>query len=349
MKLATLVSAAVAATSLAACGDSLFTAQERGDSIVQVRGKALNPGENVPATKYDVGVLFMRHVWNWTDFTEYYLDVEFVKGTLTGNFPADFQVELAAPKETYPHNGISLYETWDGGLGLGTFSGNQDDAPEGMRIGHLVVGPKAELAALPRRINIQPGIPPHGLTFGELLKPYLPNTTITSYQVLYSEGVTERTRMYRFAAAGAFNEGIPIDEGYTVLDASTFTRSVQWSECAKSQGEAAVASPLYQSCIAYSAPLEACYSACMRDHATPEQQIACYSVCDQTYPDMVHDYVCFRRAIRPIAEVACGPEIKPDLAKLKVLSPTDSLSVRLGEDDVKSGLWVLHSTIFNRD
>jgi hypothetical protein len=347
MKLATFVSAAVAATSLAGCGDSMFTAQDRGDSILNVRGQALSAaGETAPATDYDVGVLFMRHVWNWTDFTEYYLDVEFVKGTLTGNFPADFQVELAPPTETYPQNGISLYESWDDKLGLETFNGN--DAPRGMRIGHLVVGPKAELAALPRRIDIQPGTSPMDLTFGALLKPYLPKTTVTSYQVLYAEGLTETTRMYRFAESGRFNEGLPVEAGYNLFDATAFTRSVQWNECAKSQRAEALTTPLYQSCIDYSAPYEACYRSCIDDYATPEQRVACYTVCDNTYPDMVRDYVCLRRAQLPLAEAACGPEIKPSLAKLKVLSPTDSLSVRLDEDDVKTGLWVLHSTIFNR-
>jgi hypothetical protein len=349
MKLATFVSAAVAATTLAGCGDSLFTAQDRGDSVLNVRGQALSAaGESAPATDYDVGVLFMRHVWNWTNVSEYYLDVEFVKGTLTGNFPADFQVELTPPAETYPHNGISLYESWDGGLGLETFSGNQDDAPKGLRIGHLVVGPKAELAALPRRIDIRPGTPPFDLTFGALLKPYLPKSTVTSYQVLYADGVTPRTRMYRFARAGSHSDGIEVEQGYTLLDASTFTRSVQWSECAKSKREEALTTPLYDRCIADNAPYEACYDACIRDYSTPEDRIACYSVCDRTYPEGAPDYVCLRRAIRPLAEAACGPEAKPDLAKLKVLSPIDSLSVRLGEDDVKTGLWVLHSTIFNR-
>lgn len=347
MKLATFVGAAVAATTLVGCGDSMFTAQERGDSILNVRGQAISAaGETAPATDYEVGVLFMRHLWNWSNVNEYYLDVEFVKGTLTGNFPADFQVELEPPTETYPQNGISLYESWDGKLGLETFNGN--DAPRAMRIGHLVIGPKAELAALPRRIDIQPGTPPMHLTFGALLKPYLPKTTITSYQVLYAEGLSETTRMYRFAEAGNFNEGLPVQTGYNLFDATAFTRSVEWNECAKSKRAEALTTPLYAQCIADNAPFEACYDACIRDYSTPEQRLACYSVCDATYPDGLHDYDCLRLATRPVAEAACGPEIKPNLAKLKVLSPTDSLSVRLGEDDVKTGLWVLHSTIINR-
>lgn len=350
MKLVTFVSAALAASSLAGCGDPMFTSQDRGDPILSVRGQALSDSTDTPpATDYDVGVLFMRHVWNWADITEYYLDIEFVKGTITGSFPAEFQVELQPPAETYPHNGISLYETWDGRLGLGTFSGNQNDAPRGLRIGHLVVGPKAELAALPRRINISPGTPPFNLTFGALIKPYLAKSTVTSYQVLYADGVSPQTRMYRFAMHGSYNEGIPIEQGYTLIDATTFTRSVEWSECAKSKREAALASPLYERCIADNAPLETCYDACIRDYSTPEARIACYNVCDDTYPDMVHESTCVTRAIRPLAEAACGPEVLPDLAKLKVLSPIDPLSVRLGDDDVKTGLWVLHSTIFNRD
>lgn len=350
MKLVSFVSAAIAASSLAGCGDSMFTSQDRGDPILSVRGQALNESaEPSPATDYDVGVLFMRHVWNWADITEYYLDIEFVKGTITGSFPAEFQVELQPPAETYPHNGISLYETWDGRLGLGTFSGNQNDAPRGLRIGHLVVGPKAELAALPRRIDISPGTPPFNLTFGALIKPYLAKSTVTSYQVLYADGVSPQTRMYRFAMHGSYNEGIPIEQGYTLIDATTFTRSVEWSECAKSKREAALASPLYARCIADNAPLEACYAACVRDYSTPEERVACYTVCDDTYPDMVRESTCVNRAIRPLAEAACGPEVLPDIAKLKVLSPIDRLSVRLGEDDVKTGLWVLHSTIFNRD
>jgi hypothetical protein len=349
MKLSTLLHTALATTCLAGCGDSLYTAQDRGDTILNVRGQALSTGGETPlATDYDVGVLFMRHVWNWTNFDEYYLDVEFVKGTLIGNFPAEFTVQLDPPAETYPHNGISLYESWDGDLGLATFLG-AEEAPEGMRIGHLVVGPKAELAALPRRIDIPRGTAPSSLTFGEMLKPHLPKTTVTSYQVLYSEGVSKTDRMYRFAESGRYNEGIEIKEGYTLLDATTFTRSVQWSECARSKRAEAEASELYARCLADNAPLEVCYDACVDNYSTPEQRIACYTVCDETYPDMVRESACMERAIRPLAEAACGPEAKPQLDKIKVLSPIDPLAVRLGEDDVKTGLWVLHSTIFNRD
>jgi hypothetical protein len=352
MKLATFVSAALAATSLAGCGDSMFTAQERGDSILNVRGQAISAaGDTAAATDYEVGVLFMRHLWNWADGRESALDVEFVKGTLTGNFPADFQVELVPPTETYPHDGLSVYESWDGKIGLETFSGNQEDSPRGMRIGHLVVGPKAELAALPRRIDIPLGLTPPRLTFGELLTPYLPTTTITSYQVLYAKGVDEKTRMYRLSVSGpsdSLGEGFPVQEGYTLLDASTFTRSVQWSECAKTKRAEARVSLQFQTCLQANAALANCLSTCQVDYSTPLERIACYDRCDETYPDLLSEYECLLLAQRPLAEAACGPEVAPDLEKLKVLSPTDSLSVRLGEDDVKTGLWVLHSTIINR-
>lgn len=310
MKLGTFASVALAALTFAGCGDSLFTAQDRGDTILQLRGQALSAPE-VPATEYDVGVLFVRRFWDMSGagqdrFRENYVEFEFIKGTLTGSFPAEFQVKLPPPAETYPHNDADIYDFF-GGHRLRMFP----EGVGGVRVGHLVIGPKAELEALPPRLRR----PPTGeyMELGPILRAQLPNTTVTAYQVLYSEGVRPDSFIYYVASPGmdgsdGFN-GAKLEEGYMLIDNTALTRAVQWTQCVQSKQDEAIASPWYQNCIIDNPPND-----------------------------------CLLPAMRLVGEAACGPEVAPDGNMSKVLSPFDPLSVRLGEDDVKDAALILHTT-----
>ena len=67
-----------------------------------------------------------------------------------------------------------------------------------------------------------------------MLAPYLPNTTLTSYQVIYAEGVEAGDVIYpKFTRGRHRGRHRQADlGGFTLVDARTYFEATTWQECA---------------------------------------------------------------------------------------------------------------------
>lgn len=348
--------AVVAAVALGAgCGDRLMTAQDRGDVVFSVHGRALLvEGDQLskslsgglrldpslpPGEQYEAAVLFLlaRDYADPQRLGPSRLEIEVVKGAIEGEFPADFRVELTDPPTTYPYNATLLHQNLDGSLNEGMFAA-AGRTPDRVRIGHLAIGPAAELDALPARIMVDLGTT---RTLGQPLAQYLPTTTITPYQVLYAEGVEAHDVIYpKRTLIGQEEGGLPITAGFTLIDARQYFAGTMWQECGRMVLHNALQSPAYTQCRYDNKSLIDCLEGCSFS-ATPDLP-TCRNRCYTGYADMIDERGCLRQAGLPSIEEICGPEVTPDPLQQKILQPSDSLTVKLDVDDVKSGMWVLH-------
>jgi hypothetical protein len=341
MKISTFVGAALAAAGLAACGDPLFTAQDRGDAVLNLQGQALSQSGPQSSSGFEVGVLFVRYSNDGPDPGEGTLETEIVKGTLTGDFPTQFQVQLTPPQAAYPVTGDIVYMNMDGTESFGIFSA--EHSPGGVRIGHLLVGPAAELDALPAKIRYSLG---GSRSIGPTLAPYLPTTTITGYQVIYAEDVRKGDVIYptllprtgpdyNFRVSG----GTQIKDGYTLVDSRSYLTSVIWQECVNGLGAGHAERPDYQACLQANSELISCSGAC---YGRPDERRMCEAACRASFPGQIDSRACVWQVLQPQIDATCGPEKTPHPDQIRVLAEGDSLSVTLGADDVKGGMWLLH-------
>jgi hypothetical protein len=335
----------------AGCGDPLVTAQDRGDVVLGLHGSAL--ADAPPSGTLSAGVLFMRLVGKPSDSAggggggggsgepprgrTFELETEIVLGQISGSLPADFSVELAAPERTYSFDTNIRYLNLDGTYADGVFS--TDHAPDGVRIGHLVIGPASELAALPRKIPVDLG---NSRGVGATLRPYLANTTISSYQIIFAEGVGAGDVIYpTTSSSGEVSGGIAISNGYTLVDARTYLGAVQWQECANDNLDVRDR-PEYAACLAANTGRISCDQAC--DPSSRDALLACQQACAEQYPGQLNDSGCLWQVAQPDVDRLCGAEKVPNPSQLRLVDENESLSVKLGDDDIKNGLWFLHVT-----
>jgi hypothetical protein len=344
MKSSTFVGVALATAGLVGCGDPLFTARDRGDAVLNLRGQALNQSGHLSSSGFDVGVLFTRA----TPQTGI-LETEIVKGTLTGDFPTQFQVQLTPPKVAYPITGDIIYANLDGTETFGVFSAER--SPSGVRIGHLLVGPTAELDALPAKIPFSLS---ESRTIGGKLAPFLPTTTITGYQVIYAEDVRQGDVIYPTVPPRVYPNydvriegGTQIKDGYTLVDARTYMTSVIWQECANTIVGDARVRPEFQACLQANSDLINCSNGCASGSRNPEQNRVCREGCYSSFPGQIDSNACLRQVSKPQVDATCGAEKTPRPEQIQVLADSDSLSVTLGADDVKAGMWVLQISDLN--
>ena len=332
MKLATMspiTRAAIAAACLTACGDPLITAQNRGDAVFGLHGRVTSVNGGALPDDYVVGVLFLRSLEHTEDFT-LTTETEVVLGTLEGDFPSQFHVELTQAPAVFPFDVSIQYVGSSDGVFWPTFS------PAGVRIGQLVIGPAAELAALPSHIEGD-----FERTTGKALAPYLPNTTVTPYQVIYAEGVEPGDVIYpTYVPINHIEGGMPITDGFTLVDARTFFNAVIWMECSIPVISRYLETPELQACYEANPDRIACYVECASTGMdTPDN---CTRTCAAEFPDQLDSFECQRRVAGAELDATCGPERTPDRRDLRILDPEDPLSVTLGKDDIKDGLWLMH-------
>lgn len=348
MKLSTFLSAALATTTgLTACGDPLLTAQDRGDAVLNLRGQALSQSGPSSSSGFEVGVLFTRYIdGDDPSARAGWLETEIVKGTLTGDFPTQFQVQLTPPEKAYPVTTDIIYTNMDGTESFGIFS--SEHSPGGVRIGHLLVGPAAELNALPAKIPFWAG---ESRTIGQKLSPFLPTTTVTGYQVIYAEDARKGDVIYPTMLPRTYPNfdpriegGTQIQDGYTLVDARPYLTSVIWQECANNLVGNVYRTPslnaAYEACLQANNELITCKSRC--NIFDPEQAQTCPAACHASFPGQIDSRGCMNQVIKPQVDATCGPERTPSPDQVQVLADSDSLSVTLGADDVKSGMWILH-------
>lgn len=323
--------AALVAAGLAACGDPLVTAQDRGDAVFGLHGHVSSLSNAPLPDDYVVGVLFLRSLLP-TENLGMITETEVVLGTLEGDFPSQFRVELTQTPAVYPFDVSIRYVGSSDGVFWPTH------APDGVRIGQLVIGPAAELAALPRDIESD-----WVRTTGEPLAPYLPNTTITPYQVIYAEGVSPGDVIYpTYIGNNEITGGMPISNGFTLVDARTFFDAVIWLECSVDVIARYLDSPELKACYEANPDRIACYLECAGSGMdTPDN---CTRSCAEQFPDQLDGFECQRLVAGAELDATCGPELVADRASLRILDPLEALSVTLGEDDIKKGLWLMHIT-----
>lgn len=337
MKLATFSAALAAFAALSACGDPLLTAQQRGDEILTIQGQVLADEGAGPAADYSAAVVFTRQVW---EKTEAYTEFEVVHGKIEGEFPASFQIDLEPPAAVFPHSQHTPYFGWNHNLVVTPIQGEVND--EGLRHGHLVIGPRAEFDKLPSR---RPGTGSDG---GRLLKLLLPKSTITAYQVLYYKA-KHPTRMfvldYPGDTSGSHFIGVPTSPGYTFFDTRQMTTAITWNQCAKSRLPLARETPEFHACLAASDALTRCFADCSSRYPTdPEARFTCILACDAMYPDLLTEEECQRQAALPLIAATCGEEVRINPKEIHVLGLGDKLSIQLGNDDASMGLPVAHVT-----
>jgi hypothetical protein len=209
----------------------------------------------------------------------------------------------------------------------------------GVRIGHLVIGPADELTSLPPEISFSIG---EVDTLGEVLAPYLPNTTISSYQVIYAEGVAKGTVIYPTRTDGVLGGGLPISAGFTLIDARTYFAATIWQECASAITRRYEQTPEQAACEAANQDRIRCAARC---NGSLPDVLSCQKECAAAFPGQLDRNGCLLQLARPELEATCGAERVPRPEELTILGEADSLSVVLGDDDVKAGLWMLHATM----
>lgn len=333
----------------AGCGDPLVTAQDRGDAVLGVHGQALS---SAPVTQeLSAAVLFMHIVPKDAGPADgggggqppgrrqgLALQSQIIPGQIEGSFPAAFSVELNAPDRTYPFDSDIIYRNLDGTDAYGIFA--EQHAPKGVRIGHLVIGPAAELASLPQELWFDPNV---ARSLGYVLRPYLPNTTITPYQVVYAEGVSSGDVLYPTRTSdGGVTGGLSISDGFSLVDARTYLDAVRWQECANDRLREAYADPEYQACRAANQGRISCVENCRGPD--PDAIPACHAACEAQYPGQLDANGCLWQTAQPEIPQTCGAEKVPDPTQARLVGEDESLSVKLGDDDVKDGIWILHVT-----
>lgn len=267
---------AVVTAGVAACGDPLVTAQDRGDVVFGVHGD-VQSGGSAPNGEYTVGVLFLHALVDASGpVLTNRIQTELVGSTISGQFPTRFHVELDKAPAAYRFNLGSSYS------GYGLF--RVGDTPEFVRVGQLVIGPTRELAALPAQIDFEidvdhPRLPSRHV--GRALAPYLPNTTITKYQVVYAEGVEPEDRMYPPPWYTDVTGGLEISEGFTLADVGTYLDSLTWQDCREKAYDDAFDTEEYFYCGRANAGRIGCEDACGRAFPSSDrpEHAACMASC----------------------------------------------------------------------
>ena len=334
-----LLLATALAAAAAGCGDPLVTAQDRGDAVFGISGRARSAGPP-PTEELTAAVIFVRvGLKPGTDF-EAQLETEVIPGTIDGMFPADFRVDIDQKPRAYPYNVNVVYFQLDGTKNVGVFDAAH--SPNRVRVGHLAIGPAAELAALPENISFSTK---DQETIGQALAPYLPTTTISPYQVIYSEGVGKGDLLYpeQTTIDGPVG-GTQIKAGFTLVDARTFLEATKWQQCAKAIARPAERRPEHLTCVTNNAQMVGCSDVCRQ--TSPYDLPGCRAACQAMYPGQLDRYGCTLLVAGAEITAACGAEKVPLPEQLQVLDEDASLSVTLGEDDIKAGMWILHATLF---
>jgi hypothetical protein len=340
MGLRLALAVAMGGAAVASCGDPLVTAQDRGDAVFGVSGKVRSAGLP-PTEELTAAVIFVRVGLKPGQDFEAQLETEVIPGTIEGTFPADFRVDIDQKPRAYPYNVNVHYINLDQTLNYGVFDAAH--SPNRVRIGHLAIGPASELAALPETISFSTK---DDSTIGKPLAPYLPNTTITPYQVLYAEGVEKGDLLYpeRTTMSGPVG-GTQIQAGFTLVDARTFLEATEWQQCARAIAVPAEQRPEHRTCVTNNAQRVGCVDACFQ--TSRDDLPACHAACAAMYPGQLDRYGCTRQVAGAEIDAACGPEKVPLPEQLQILDEDASLSVTLGEDDIKAGMWILHATLFD--
>ena len=66
----------------------------------------------------------------------------------------------------------------------------------------------------------------------------------------------------------------------------------------------------------------------------------CQQACVARFPGQIDQDACLAQAILPKFVEACGPPLTPRPYQVRVLDANAPISVTLGSDDIRDGLWV---------
>lgn len=303
-------------TALAACSDPA------PDAVVDH-----HPAPPIATATDEVAVVFMTVVFRPFPPALSELHLEVVPANVTGTVPSAFRVALARPPAR---------SSWVPGFSFSLFPDGELDpifvqprAPNAVAIGQLAVGPASELAALPASIPFDYY---NTRTMGELIAPYLPHTTLTGYQVIDADGVTDAAIYPTLASGGT--DGQPIANGVTLVDARAYTAGIAWQLCADEPLGATLATPAYAACLADSHALIDCL-----DHCGTE---AACAACRTSFPDQLDRDHCLFTVAQPLLTATCGPERRPAQDQIQILDDDATLAVTPGTDDLRAGLRILH-------
>jgi hypothetical protein len=324
----------VLAAWLTACGDPLLTAQDRGDGVFGVRGLVEQPGHGAPGSDYEVAVIYLRAVLSRAPRPgPYQVETEVIRGSIDGSLPAEFHVELTDAPEASPWEDRIIYSDIGTGRTDGVFSSGH--APAGVRLGQLMIGPAQEIAALPSLIDFAQG---ESRTMHRTLAAYLPNTTITGYQVIYAEGVKPGDVIYPtyVPSRGESVGGMAIGNGFTLVDARKYFAATAWQACADSVLGPLYDEPGFAACLVANKGLIDCLAQC--------SLASCQQTCEAAFPGELDQDGCLSLTAVPKLEASCGPVRSPRPYLVEILSKDAALSVILGDDDIKPGLRILQST-----
>jgi hypothetical protein len=176
--------------------------------------------------------------------------------------------------------------------------------------------------------------------------------------------------------------GHKIDDGFSLVDASRFFYGAAYGRCQSSVWDATYEDPKYAECLADNAELVACVEKCETEmHATnpgedrtEEQTLAwndvytgCFDLCERAHRDQLTSNECLQTVAAPTVLAKCGKDPYaicvldeertegeavnlPDVCRFGeiILDPAKSLTVTIGDDDVKAGLAALYREAADR-
>ncbi len=320
-----------AAAWLTACGDPLLTAQDRGDPVFEVDALVQNADGTPLASNYQIAVLYLTIQYDFEVPSSRWIEAE-VRVAATADVQAGaLRVGLTGAPAVFPWTSGLVFHSNVGDAGITTGAFSHLHPPDGVRIGALVIGPADELAAVPTRLDVLDPLD----TFEASLAPYLPDTTITGFRVVYAQGV-ESGDLMNPAFSPSYDEiadGVAISDGFTFVDARAYFEATTWQVCAYDQVDPVYDPGRFEACITANQGFIDCLEQC--------SIATCQQACAAAFPGQLDIDACLANTALPELIAACGAPLSPRPYQMEVLSPGAALSVTLGVDDVRRGLWII--------
>ena len=319
----------------AACGDPLVTAETRGDPLFSVQG-TVTQGllEAPPAGSLEVGVLWL----NWLESDGSVL-VEATPADVIGDaLPAAFDVSvLRAPSDRMLGTTLVSYD--EGGGSTQPVDRNR------VAFGVVVVAPQGTFAALPESASMAEFISSSGATPGPLLSSF---TYVSPFTVRYVknasvEGLTIRD----------INGVTSALVDFTVFDVDAWARGTETAACRDRKMGEGWATDEVNDCIAAARSANdgalACREACgstsdTRDEAALQTIVDCQAACPAGRTSQDIENTCLYswfETQQGAVDAACGPQPDPaaaDFRNSRRLSPSETLTLPLGEGDIRGAL-----------
>ncbi len=118
---------------------------------------------------------------------------------------------------------------------------------------------------------------------------------------------------------GKLGGGLPISEGFTLVDARTYFEATIWQECAGDITKKYAQTPAQMSCEAANQGRIQCAARC--NGALPDI-LACQKECAAAFPGQLDRNGCLLQVAGAEVGATCGAEKVPRPEELKLLSPT---------------------------